>query len=593
MSTTNLPEIQMLHHRSLTVALLSIGLLATCVGGRASAAGPAPAAAAATAPTGGRLVSTVAPGDYQPGPRRDTTLGPIRGLRDATTKTLSWRGIPFAEPPVGNRRWKPPVTHRPWTAVRRTTAFGQGCPQPGRFFSPSPDGPRYSLKIRDGLGKAVGREDCLTLNVYRPATKQRHLPVLFFIHGGSNTVGYSGDPLYDGRRLARRTNSVVVTVNYRLGFFGWFNHDALKNGNPINDSANFATLDQIEALRFVRRNAHVFGGDPGNVTVAGESAGAVNVWALMVSPLTKGLFHKAIPMSGGFSFTSKVAAKRYADLFTEAVLSEAVPGEDTSDPIAYMRSKSARYLQALALRHAELDKNPPAVIPDGAVLPENWRVAVGRGEYRQIPVLAGNTFEEGKLFGGLIGAYTPTDYDRFTMMHEFDPEHPTGEIADYVKPIYLPATKLLGWNNVSAAIGDAVFTPPIVDSMNEIQAAGSENVFYYEFGWNEEPKPFDTVYGAVHGMDIPFVFRTFANRSVYSFAFSKANRPGRLELSDLMMRGLARFMRTGSPQHKGIGRSWKQWPHAMVLDADRSSAFSVLRPRLDTQAQHAQALNDE
>jgi para-nitrobenzyl esterase len=573
----------------LTATVMTLGLLVAGGAGPSAIAAPSTSVQVSTAVE--PATQRAAEKRYRGGLWRDTTLGSIRGLASRRIGTYSWLGIPFAEPPTGKLRWKPPVTHERWEDVRRTTEYGQGCPQPGRFFSPSPDGPHFSLKIREGLGKAVGREDCLTLNVYRPATKQRDLPVLVFIHGGSNTVGYSADPMYDGRRLARRTNSVVVTVNYRLGFFGWFNHDALENGDPINDSANFGTLDQIEALRFVQRNAKVFGGDPDNVTVSGESAGSANVWALMVSPLTKGLFHKAIPMSGGFSMTQEETARRYAENFTNAVLSEAKPGEHTSDPIAYMRSKSARYLQNLALRHPELAKNPPAVIPDGAVLPGDWSIAIAQGKYRQVPVLAGNMFEEGKLFGGLAGMYAPTDYDRFTMMYKFDPNDPQGEVEDYIKPAYLPADRPGGWNDAAAVLGDAVFTPILIDSMSEITAAGSEDVYYYEFGWNEEPHPFDTVYGAVHAMDLPFMFRTFANKAVYSWAFSKVNRPGRIELSNMFMKSIKRFIRTGSPQYKGIGRTWETWPSAMVLDADRKHAFTELRPKADTQAEHAQRLN--
>ncbi|HLR84774.1 MAG TPA: carboxylesterase family protein, partial [Nocardioidaceae bacterium] len=188
---------------------------------------------------------------------RQTTLGPILGVDESRTRgTYSWLGIPYAKPPVGKLRWRPTQTHRRWHHLRRTQEFGEGCAQPGRFFSPSPDGPHYDLDVRDGLGKPVGQEDCLTLNVFRPAhTKKQNLPVVVFIHGGSNVVGYSADPMYDGRTLARRANAVVVTVNYRLGLFGWLNLRGLTTGDPLTDSGNFGTLDQIEALRFVRANA--------------------------------------------------------------------------------------------------------------------------------------------------------------------------------------------------------------------------------------------------------------------------------------------------------------------------------------------------
>lgn len=515
------------------------------------------------------------------GVRRVTTLGPIVGSQHRGT--YSWLGIPYAEPPVGDRRWRPPVPHRPWTKRKITRQFGDGCPQPGRFFSPSPDGPHYDLDVRDGIDNPVGREDCLTLNVFRPATKRRNLPVIVFIHGGSNTVGYSADPMYNGRNLARRANAVIVTVNYRVGLFGWFNLEQLKNGKPENDSGNFGTLDQIEALRFVNANARAFGGDPRNVTVMGESAGSVNVWALLVSPLSKGLIDKAIPLSGGFQFTTDAASKAWANELASFAVAEAGDGEDTSDLVAYLRSKPARWLVGLVLRHPEMTQNPPAVIPDGTVLPREWRAAIAAGDYRKVPVLAGNTLEEGKLFGSLIGAYRPTDYTRFTMQYLYDPDDPSFRVEDFIKDAWLPADRPGGWNDVSAAIGDAVFTPLTLQSMGALDADGAKQLFYYEFAWNEEPPPFCTVYGAVHAMDLPFVFGNFG-KSVYSFAFSRANRPGRLALSDLMITSIGRFIRTGSPQHPGLGKTWEQWPKAMVLDADERRASARLLPSPDTQS---------
>lgn len=520
-------------------------------------------------------------GDRAADVRRETTLGPVLGKRSGGTH--SWLGIPYAEPPVGALRWRPPVTAEPWTRPFRATEPGQGCPQPGRFFSPSPDGPHYSLRIRDGLGKAVGREDCLTLNVYRPASAAEDLPVIVFIHGGSNTVGYSADPMYDGRALARRADAVVVTVNYRLGLLGWMNLAQLEDGDPVNDSGNFGTLDQIEALRFVEANAEAFGGDPDNVTIMGESAGSVNVWALLVSPLTEGLVDKAIPMSGGFQFTNEASSRSWADAFAAAAVQEAEEGEDTSDLAAYLRSKPARWLVSLLLRHPELTQNPPAVIPDGTVLPTDWRAAVAAGDYRSGPVLAGNTLEEGKLFGSLAGAYRPSDRRRFTMQHRFDPDAPRWTAADFLDQELLPVDRPGGWNDVSAGIGDAIFTPLTLDSMDALQAAGEQQLFYYQFAWNQEPDPFCEVYGAVHAMDLPFVFGTFG-RHVYSFAFSEANERGRKQLSRMMRDAVERFVRTGDPQHRGLGREWETWPAAMVLDANDRRARTVLEPAALTQA---------
>ncbi|OLS98507.1 carboxylesterase [Pseudonocardia sp. CNS-004] len=501
---------------------------------------------------------------------RHTSLGAVRGRDDGPpTGTRSWLGIPYAEPPVGRLRWHAPVTHRPWQGVRDTLRFGNGCIQEGRLFSPAPSGPHHGLDVRDGLKEPVGSEDCLTLNVHRPATPEGDLPVIVFVHGGSNVVGYSADPMYDGRALARRANAVVVTVNYRLGVMGWLDLPGLKTGDPDNDSGNFATLDQIEALRFVNRNARAFGGDPANVTVMGESAGAVNVWALLVSPRTDGLIHKIAPLSGGLKFESPFSARTYATAFAEDALGGPADGDDV---VARLRDLPAEEIIRAQVRRGAEAGDPPRVLADGALLPADHHAAIATGAYRDIPVLAGNTLEEGKLFGSAIGAYRPNDYDRFTLQYEFDPDQPTGlTVDDLIADRYLPADGPGGWNAAADELTRSIFTGIVQDSMGSMQAAGNDHLYYYQFGWNQQPAPFDTVYGAVHAMDLPFVFRTF-DEGFFDFAFSRRNEPGRLQLSDLMMDAVRAFVHTGNPHHPGLGAPWDQWPRSIVLDATDQQA---------------------
>ncbi|MEU1261625.1 carboxylesterase family protein [Streptomyces cellulosae] len=502
---------------------------------------------------------------------RQTDLGKVRGIdQSRSTGTYSWLGIPYAEPPVGPLRWKAPVPHRSWRGVREADSFGDGCIQQGRMFSPAPSGPHYGLDVRDGLGKPVGSEDCLTLNVFRPSHAKKNLPVIVFIHGGSNVVGYSADPMYDGRALARQANAVVVTVNYRLGVFGWLDLPGLKTGNPVNDSGNFGTLDQIEALRFINRNAPAFGGDPSNVTVMGESAGAVDVWALMVSPLSKGLLDKAIPLSGGLLFTTPQKARTYADgLVDEA----AVTGEDPDDTVRRLRSMPADDIIRAQVRQGSKVGDPPAVIADGTVLPTDHHAAIRAGKFRDVPILAGNTLEEGKLFGSTIGAFRPTDHQRFTSQYFFDPDKPSPfTVRDFIADAYLPVDGPGGWNEAADDLTDLIFTGIAHDSLNSVQAAGNKNVYYYQFGWNQEPAPFDQVYGAAHAMDLPFVFHTF-DEGLFTFAFSTKNEPGRLQLSRLMIDSIRTFVRTGTPQHSGLGTRWQQWPRSVLFDAGDRSAM--------------------
>ena len=237
---------------------------------------------------------------------RSTHLGAVEGVRDAGTATLAWKGIPFASPPVAALRWRAPQDPAPWSTVRPAHDFGPACLQNGRIYGPGAHN-AYDSSIATTLNTPVGSEDCLSLNIWRPDSADEKLPVIVFLYGGSNISGYTADPVYDGAVLARTAHAVVVTVNYRLGPFGFFNQAALKAGaDPQEASGNFALLDVIHALGFIHRNAAQFGGDAGNVTLMGQSAGAINVWALMASQAAAGLFHKAVPLSGGISLASEL-----------------------------------------------------------------------------------------------------------------------------------------------------------------------------------------------------------------------------------------------------------------------------------------------
>ncbi|ATB34194.1 hypothetical protein MEBOL_007695 [Melittangium boletus DSM 14713] len=516
---------------------------------------------------------------------RATTAGIVAGVdNSATTGTYEWLGVPYAKPPVGSLRWMPPVAPDAWSGVRPARQFGASCAQGGRFFSPAPDNAPFGLSVRDGLGKPVGSEDCLTLNIWRPANTTEKLPVIVFIHGGSNVSGYTADPLYNGQVLATKAQAVVVTLNYRLGLFGWLNLPQLKTGNALADSGNFATLDQIQALKFVKANIEAFGGDADNVTVMGQSAGSVNVWALLVSPLTEGLIHKAIPLSGALLTVPPAQALVYGNNLLTALL---IADGKAIDPITaqlylltHTPAQIASYLRgktADELIQVSFDPNlgsAPAVIADGAVVPAVPAAAIALGAYRNIPVLSGTTLEEGKLFGALVGAYTSNDYDRFTQQYHFDPDAaPTLTEGDLLTSLYLPVDKpVLGWNTVTAVLTDATFVTANAASMSTLALRQPGKLWYYRFDWNEEPAPFDTVYGAVHGIDIPFLFGSFDRKSVFSFAFSTANKPGREALSDAMIATVSAFARTGNPNNPALGTHWPNWPATLVFDASATQA---------------------
>lgn len=521
---------------------------------------------------------------------RKTAYGAVRGSRHAATGTLQWLGIPYAKPPTGELRWKAPVAPAAWEGTREARSFGASCSQAGRLFSPSRDTNTYDLAVRDGIGKPLGTEDCLTLNIWRPAGVDGPLPVIVFIHGGSNVVGYSADPMYHGAVLASKARAVVVTVNYRLGMFGWFDLAQLKTGEPETDSANFGTLDHIQALKWLQGSIAGFGGDPRNVTVMGESAGAVNVWALVVSPLAKGLFHKAVSMSGGLSVKTNDDSRAYAQRLLRALLVADGTASDNvaadlwvaqrshAEVAAYLRGKSADEMIRVAVAAALGDA--PAVLTDNHVIPWAPNSAILAGNYNRVPMLAGNMLEEGKLFGGLVGAYKPTDYDRFTMMYTFDPNAPTTFTdADFIQPQHLPVDQPgTGWNEVAYALTTGVFTSLTQHSMNSLVAQQPDQTWYYRMDWRNEPAPFRNVYGAVHALDLPFWFGNFG-RNFFSFAFSEANRPGREQLSETMIRTIATFAATGRPWHPGLGTgAWPNWPAGVVFDGTNTEARIRVEP---------------
>jgi len=269
---------------------------------------------------------------------RQTQFGAVEGIVQMPGSTgmlaagegFAWLGVSYAKPPVGNLRWKPPVDPDSWTGSKKAQASGQACAQVGSMYGPPSFGSAYETAA-NVFWKPVGSEDCLYLNIYSPITSQAgsKLPVFFFIHGGSNRVGAAS--LFDGSVLAKNTNSIVVFVGYRLNLFGWLTHPALRTGEPLNDSGNYGLLDIIQALKFVKNNISNFGGDPNNVTISGQSAGALNVNSLILSPVAAGLFHKAMPMSGDTTYSTVARFRQLASRWPEEAWSVVLEISDPPD----------------------------------------------------------------------------------------------------------------------------------------------------------------------------------------------------------------------------------------------------------------------
>ena len=475
---------------------------------------------------------------------RQTRFGKVLGLDDSRTNgTYAWKGVPFAKAPTGELRWKAPVDPDRWKKTLKTQQFANACVQYGRIYGPGANN-RYDPTIATTLNQAVGSEDCLYLNIWTPADRRgghdrhdhdRHdhrrghghhdddkggRPVIVFVHGGSNVSGYTADPVYDGAALARAADAVVVSVNYRLGIFGFLNVPQLKSGTDAQeDSGNFALLDIIKALRFIRHDIEEFGGNPANVTLMGQSAGAINVYALLTTPATVDarprLFHRAAPLSGGISLASNLPpghlptlnpASVYLSqgnlLVNNLVLADGlasdlagaaawVASQPPEQVAAYLRSKNpSTLLLTLLSKLAPLGLGGSGPIPDGAMLPLDPIGAIAAGHYLRVPVLASNTRDEGKLFptfltlfGGPSGRLV-SDQQLFDIQYAYAPDAPAQiTVEQWIPQAYLPvATPLTGFNARTELLNQLFLVAAAKNALDTLKSQQNE-VWYYRFDW--------------------------------------------------------------------------------------------------------------
>ena len=548
---------------------------------------------------------------------RDTIFGRVEGVEDTASGTCAWKGVPYAEPPVGPLRWRAPIDPRPWADVRPAREFGNAAMQYGRLYGPGAHN-RYDETIGTTIGQAVGSEDCLYLNIWRPAGDATRLPVIVFIHGGSNISGYTADPMYDGAALAAKAGAVVVTVNYRLGIFGWLNLPQLKTGRSrLDDSGNFATLDTLKALQWVNRNIASFGGDPGNVTLMGESAGAINVYALLVSPLVvhskPQLFHRVVALSGGLSTPIDLPpgslplmnpppvslAQGQALLLNLLVACGHAPDTESAHACAeawgplrvadWLRGlPPERLFEVLLGRLAPFGLAGSGPIPEGSVVPFDAIAAIRLGQYLKVPVLAGNTRDEAKLFptflalsplfGGRSGRL-PSDAELFENHFHYRPDEPPAvTLAQWIPAQYLPVDAPgTGFNARTDLLNEKFFIANRDSMLAALQSRQRGRIWYCRFDWDEEPAPWDDIYGAAHLFDMPFFFGNFGPALFTNVMCSEANRPGRLALSDAMMRSVAAFARRGDPNDPALGVRWPAWPATLVFDATKTRKAITVR----------------
>ncbi len=320
-----------------------------------------------------------------------TSAGPVSGVLDDGVHVF--KGTPYAAPPVGELRWKLPQPVEPWTKTRKCEMFGAACPQVANNL------------YRTGQSNLEMSEDCLFLNVWSPALDEnKKLPVMVWIHGGGNVSGNGHQPTYDGANLARQ-GIVLVTINYRLGRFGFFAHPLLSEESESGTSGNYGLLDQIQALKWVQENVTKFGGDSDNVTIFGESAGAVDCTALMFSPLAEGLFHRVISQSG-----TVLLGRRFLDAKSGEVTSGHRGGEllaedwldESKVTLESLRNLSTDELlssmKASGMPNPRSQPRDTGVLIDGFVIPDDPNKLLTEGRFHKVPLLIGMNTDESTIF---------------------------------------------------------------------------------------------------------------------------------------------------------------------------------------------------
>jgi para-nitrobenzyl esterase len=479
-------------------------------------------------------------------PQARIAQGALSGASDGAISTF--KGIPFAAPPVGPLRWRAPQAASGWQGVRDASAFGPVCPQinvPGRVQLPQ-------------------SEDCLTLNVWTPnGAPGAKLPVMVWIYGGSFVFGGSAYPIYDGVELAER-GVVVVTLNYRLGWLGFFDHPALAAANPGEPVGNFGLLDQIAALNWVQKNIAAFGGDPSNVTIFGESAGGMSVNDLTASPLARGLFAKAISESGLGLWTIGTSAQAQQNSVAFAALENAAAA--SSDALAKLRGLS---VDAILADEAKMQPIQPAPFVDGTVLTDQPAALFSQGKMAHVPYLAGSNSDEATLMKAIH-------------MSNDDMLKPFGDALPDVRKVYEADGKLTNDQFARQVFADALF------------ASGAQGLATFEtkFGQPAYVYHFDYVYDALrmfssgvgHGGEIPFVFGFTGLSRDPNFAAKIKFATDKDKSIATMMEGYwTNFAKTGNPNGAGL----PQWsltsaaaPETLVVDDTTKTVEGFRKPQL-------------
>ena len=479
---------------------------------------------------------------------------------------ISWEDIPYAKPPVGDLRWKAPQSFEDYDYIIRTLE-DNFCIQQSSNYGGAPSDK-----------KIVGTEDCLYLDIRAPANISANdmLPVLLWIHGGGNTSGLKD--VYDFSELVRKENVIVVTINYRLGPFGWFTHPAIQDlQDGIDKTSNFGTLDIIQSLKWLKKNISKFGGNPRNITIFGESAGGHNVLSLIASPMAKGLFHKAISQSGYTTSTStnvsymSSSSNSSITHSSENVLEILIPQYKN-----YSKKEINKIIKSMPAEDffkPYLDKSNaeiPLLTNDGIVIPsEGLKESLNNSELiNNVPLLIGSNRDEVKLWLGTAKYFVKKDFSLFGSIFGIpaftlkDPD--SFEAFNYYRS---SAWQIRG----------------VLEPISSLLDAGNSNIYAYRYDWDDHRKlffaDFKTLIGAAHATEIPLL--TGNNKLVgdYGFIFYPKG-PSKKFTSKNMMRFWANFAKKGVPGTSTNDIFWsnfdKENKNIMILDRKKDLRLSKL-----------------
>ncbi len=457
--------------------------------------------------------------------RVHTDSGVVEGVAGSSSQIRIFKGIPFAAPPVGKLRWQPPQPVLAWKGVRKADVFGSRCMQ----------GAIYSDMVFRDPGPS---EDCLYLNVWAPAKKANaKVPVMVWIYGGGFQGGAASEPRQDGEKLATK-GVVVVSMNYRLGVFGFFVHPELTKESSNHASGNYGLLDQTAALAWVQKNIAAFGGDPDNVTIFGESAGSMSVSAQMASPLAKTLFRRAIGESGAMFPLTPTPTSLEKREETGVQFAQSVGASNLEE----LRAKSADELlkAALALKDYRFWPNV-----DGYFCPRDVPAIYADGKQAHVPLLAGWNTDE-KSAASFFGKDPMTKE-----AYEAQVRKLYGDRADEVLKLYPADTEEQMKESARDLAGDQFIAYSTWKWLDQQLSTGGSPVYRYHFEQAPPPEPGRQSRGAFHSADIKYVFETLDSEKL---PWTEEDR----KTSDLMSSYWTNFAKTGDPNGAGLPK-WEPY----------------------------------